>query len=88
MFESKYSKVLTAILVIVIIAIVGLLGFLGYEYYKNYIVSKDTSEFVDEFQGEVAEGDPTAEDNQGNQEGNRTIRLKRCRSRRNHKKNV
>lgn len=59
MFDSKYSKVLTAILVIVIIAIIGLLGFLGYEYYQNYIVTKDTSEFVDNFQGDVTDGEAT-----------------------------
>lgn len=54
MFESKYSKVLTVILVIVIIAIIGLLGFLAYDYYQNYIITKDTSDFVDNFQGDVA----------------------------------
>lgn len=59
MFESKYSKVLTVILVIVMVAIVGLLGFLGYEYYQNYIISKDTSDFVDNFEGEVSDGGPT-----------------------------
>lgn len=53
MFDSKYSKVLTAILIIVIVAIVGLLGFLGYDYYQNYVVTKDTAEFVDNFQGDV-----------------------------------
>ena len=57
MFESKYSKVLTVILVIVIIAIIGLLGFLAYDYYQNYIVTKDTSDFVDNFQGDLADGD-------------------------------
>lgn len=57
MFESKYSKVLTVILVIVIIAIIGLLGFLAYDYYQNYIISKDTSDFVDNFQGEVKDGE-------------------------------
>lgn len=63
MFESKYSKVLTVILVIVIIAIVGLLGFLGYDYYQNYIITKDTSEFVDNFQGEVTDDqEPTGDD--------------------------
>lgn len=62
MFESKYSKVLTAILVIVIIAIIGLLGFLGYEYYQNYIITKDTSEFVDNFQGDIADGETTDND--------------------------
>ncbi|MCI8760283.1 MAG: sortase [Clostridia bacterium] len=59
MFESKYSKVLTAILIIVIVAILGLLGFLGYDYYQNYVVTKDTSDFVDNFQGEVSDGTST-----------------------------
>ena len=57
MFESKYNKVLTVILVIVILAIVGLLGFLTYDYYQNYMVTKDTSEFVDAFQGDVTGDD-------------------------------
>ena len=61
MFESKYSKVLTVILVIVIIAIIGLLGFLAYDYYHNYIISKDTSDFVDNFQGDVTDGESTDE---------------------------
>ena len=61
MFDSKYSKVLTVILVIVIIAIVGLLGFLGYDYYQNFVVTKDTSEFVDNFQGDVTDGEATEE---------------------------
>lgn len=59
MFESKYSKVLTVILVIVIIAVLGLLGFLGYNFYQNYMISKDTSAFVDDFQGEVSDGEAT-----------------------------
>ncbi len=70
MFESKYSKVLTIILVIVIIAIVGLLGFLGYDYYQNYIVTKNTSDFVDNFQGDIEDGNVTNEEN--NLEGNET----------------
>lgn len=57
MFESKYSKLLTVILVIVIIAIIGLLGFLGYDYYKNYIITADTSDFVENFKGEVVDED-------------------------------
>lgn len=59
MFESKYSKVLTVILAIVIIAILGLLGFLAYDYYQNYVVTKDTADFVDNFQGDVTDGDTT-----------------------------
>lgn len=57
MFDSKYGKVLTVILVIVILAIVGLLGFLAYDYIQNYVITKDTSEFVDNFQGDVTDGD-------------------------------
>ena len=57
MFESKYSKVLTVILVIVILAVIGLLGFLSYDFYQNSIITKDTSDFVDNFQGEVTEGE-------------------------------
>lgn len=63
MFESKYSKVLTIILIIVIIAIIGLLGFLGYDYYQNYVITKDTTDFVDNFQGEVAGGEEPSGDN-------------------------
>lgn len=70
MFESKYSKVLTVILVIVIIAIVGLLGFLAYDYYQNYIVSKDTAEFVENFQGEVGSGDQNTTDDTSNSTDN------------------
>ena len=71
MFESKYSKVLTVILIIVIVAIVGLLAFLGYDFYQNYIITKDTSEFVDKFQGETQDSEEndkneTAESNTTN----------------------
>ena len=61
MFESKYNKVLTVILIIVIVAIIGLLAFLGYDYYQKYAITKDTSDFVDNFQGEVAEEEPVEE---------------------------
>lgn len=57
MFESKYSKVLTVILVIVIIAILGLLGFLAYDYYQKYVIQGDASNFVDDFEGEFADGE-------------------------------
>ncbi len=71
MFESKYSKVLTVILVIVIVAIIGLLGFLAYDYYQNYVVTKDTSEFVDNFQGDITEGDiKDGEDTETSNEAN------------------
>ena len=70
MFESKYSKVLTVILVIVIIAILGLLGFLGYDYYQKYVVTKDTGEFVDNFEGEFADGEANDNQTENTTEGN------------------
>ena len=57
MFESKYSKVLTVILVIVIVAILGLLGFLAYDYYQKYVISTDASDFVENFEGELTDGE-------------------------------
>ena len=68
MFESKYSKVLTVILVIVILAIIALLGFLGYDYYQKYVITKNTSDFVDNFQGEVSD-----EDSDNNEDPNNEI---------------
>ena len=64
MFESKYSKLLTIILVIVIVAIIGLIGYLAYDYYQNYSISTDASDFVDNFQGEVAERNKDDENNE------------------------
>ena len=63
MFENKYSKVLTVILVIVIIAILGLLGFLAYDYYQKYRITKDASEFVDNFDGDISDEEKSADTN-------------------------
>ena len=56
MFESKYSKVLTIILVIVIIAIVVLLGFLAIDYIQKYNTTKQASDFVEDYQGDINTG--------------------------------
>ena len=71
MFESKYSKLLTILLIIVGIAILGLLGFLGYDYYKKYQISKEASEFVDNFNGDIS-GEDSNSDNTATSEGNVT----------------
>ena len=63
MFENKYSKVLTVILVIVIIAILGLLGFLAYDYYQKYRITKDASEFVDNFDGDISGEEKSSDTN-------------------------
>ena len=52
MYESKYNKLLTVFLVIVIIAIIALLAFLGYDYYQKYYITKETEDFVSNFEKE------------------------------------
>ena len=75
MFESKYSKVLTIVLVVVIVAILGLLGFLGYDYYKKYSTTKQASEFVNSYQGDITTGDNgnTTSNNENNEIENATL---------------
>lgn len=63
MFESKYSKVLTIILVIVIIAIVALLGFLAFDYIQKYNTTKQASDFVEDYQGDINTEDQNVVEN-------------------------
>ena len=67
MFESKYSKVLTIILVIVIVAIVILLGFLAYDYINKFSSTKQASDFVVDYQGNITTSE---EDNTNNSQEN------------------
>lgn len=62
MFESKYSKVLTVILIVVIVAIVILLGFLAFDYIKKYNTTKQASDFVENYQGDISTGNTTSND--------------------------
>ena len=50
MFESKYNKLLT--IVLVIIAIIGLLVFWGIEVFQKNSITNETAEFVDSYQGD------------------------------------
>ena len=67
MFDSKYSKVLTIILVIVIVAIVILLGFLAYDYINKFSSTKQASDFVEDYQGNITTSE---EDNTNNSQEN------------------
>lgn len=49
MFESKYGKALTVLLIIAIIAIIGLLIFFGYRKIKNDNIDKDAVAVIEEF---------------------------------------
>lgn len=63
MFESKYSKALTIVLVVVILVIVILLGCLSYDYIKKYNTSKQASDFVENYEGNIT----TSNDNSSNE---------------------
>ena len=47
--NSKYSNVLTILLVVVIVAIIGIIAFLGISYYKNEAMKNNAEDFVDSF---------------------------------------
>lgn len=53
MFNSKYSKLLTAILVIAIIAIIGLLTYIAIDWYKAYTTNADITDGLDQFDGYI-----------------------------------
>lgn len=54
MFNSKYSKTLTVILVAVIITIVGLLIYFGIDVYRKYYIEQAAGEAVGEFENKVS----------------------------------
>ena len=68
MFNSKYSKVLTIILIIAIVIIVGLLVFIGIDWYKAYTVGKDTQNSLDQFNSYIENNQNN--DNNANFENN------------------
>ena len=49
MLNSKYSKVLTIILIIAIVVIIGLLIFIGLDWYKAYSTGKDTQNSLEQY---------------------------------------
>ncbi len=57
MFEAKYSKFLTVLLIVIIAAVVGLGAFLGVSYYKKYSTDKDSEKFVSTFTEDIGETD-------------------------------
>jgi len=66
MFEAKYSKFLTVLLIIIIVAVIGLGTFLGINYYKKYSTDKDSEQFVSTFTENIGETDQnSAEEGQG-----------------------
>lgn len=68
MLNSKYSKVLTIILIIAIVIIVELLVFIGIDLYKAYTVEKDTQNSLDQFNSYIENNQNN--DNNANFENN------------------
>ena len=54
MFNNKYSKTLTVILVIVIIIIIGLLIFFGVNVYRKFYIKEAAGNAVEEFENKVS----------------------------------
>ena len=63
MFEAKYSKFLTVLLVFIIVAVVGLGAFLGVSYYKKYSTDKDSEQFVSTFTEDLDETEKNQTEN-------------------------
>lgn len=65
MLNSKYSKVLTIILIVAIVIIIGLLIFVGVDWYKAYSTGKDTQNSLEQFNSYI--------ENQNNAQNNNNI---------------
>ncbi len=55
MFEAKYSKFLTILLIVIIVAVIGLGSILGYNYFKKYSSISDSEKFVSTFTEDIGE---------------------------------
>lgn len=53
MFDSKYNKLLTGLLVVVIVAILGILIYVGIDWYKSYTTGSEAEEGSGQFDGYV-----------------------------------
>ncbi len=63
MFEAKYSKFLTVLLIVIIVAVIGLGSILGYNYFKKYSTDSDSEKFVSTFVEDIGETDSDSNSN-------------------------
>lgn len=63
MFNNKYSKTLTVVLILVIIIIIGLLIFFGIRVYRKYYIKQASKEVIDEFKDKLNQVNETTEEN-------------------------
>lgn len=72
MFNSKYNKLLTGLLVVAIVAILGILIYVGIDWYKAYTTGGDINDGVDQFDGYV---NNTIANKPSNNEENNVVNL-------------
>ena len=53
MFNNKYSKTLTVVLILVIIIIIGLLIFFGIRVYRKYYIKQASKDVIEEFKDKL-----------------------------------
>lgn len=53
MFNSKYNKLLTGLLIIAIIVVLGILIYVGIDWYKAYTTGNDAEDGSDQFNGYI-----------------------------------
>lgn len=70
MFNSKYNKLLTGLLVVVIIAILGIITYVGINWYNSYTTGSDVDDGVDQFDGYI---NNTVSKNPTNNEQNNVV---------------
>ena len=62
MFNNKYSKTLTVVLIMVIIIIMGLLIFFGIRVYRKYYIKQASKEVIEELKDKANQINDTTED--------------------------
>lgn len=69
MFNSKYSNMLTIVLVVAIILIIALIAYFGYDIYRKYYTNKGAGDAVNAFQDGYANKIPNKNNNTNNNNG-------------------
>lgn len=64
MFNNKYSKTLTVVLIMVIIIIMGLLIFFGIRVYRKYYIKQAAADAVEEFKNKINQMNETIDNNE------------------------
>ena len=53
MFENKYSKFLTVLIIVIVVALIGILIYLGIDFYKNKNIDTNAAQVLDEWDDNI-----------------------------------